>query len=290
MAVEGASWMAEIVKAVKSVPDYQIGENDQLSKDGKSIICTVCHETKRVKKECEVLGTFWGRGENGGCACERKAAEERRRQNEREEFMAFWNGETYLNLLGKRYQEKTFSALKTTDNHAYEAVKEKCMNYADSIEVSLRNGWGMYIFSAQSGNGKTTLLACIRNALIEKQVPVVFIGYSNLIELAGGKGDSTLSWDGLKDVPVLMIDDIGSEDLRKNERRGEWVNSIFDDLIGYRYDNLLCTLFSSNFSIRQLQAVRGYKAKTCDRIVEMATRAYEIQGTSFRGQDWEMKT
>lgn len=289
MAVERTSWMTDLVRIAKSVPDYQLEENDQLSKDENSIICTVCHETKRVKKECEVLGTFWGRSEKGGCACERKAAEERRKQTEREEFMAFWNGEKYLGLLGKRYQEKTFSTLKTVDNPVYETIKEKCMNYADSIEVSLERGYGLYIFSAQSGNGKTTLLACIRNALIEKQVPTIFIGYSNLIELAGNGSDSTLSWNGLKDVPVLMIDDIGSEDLRKNEKRGEWVNSVLDNLIGYRYDNLLCTLFSSNYSIRQLQAVRGYKAKTCDRIVEMATRAYEIQGSSFRGQDWEMK-
>lgn len=289
MAVEATGWMSELVRVAKSAPDYQLGENDQLSKDGKSIICTVCHETKRVKKESEILGVFWGRGENGGCACERKEAEERRKAVEREEFMAFWNGEKYLSLLGKRYQDKTFSTLKTVDNPVYETVKEKCKNYADSIEVSLNKGYGLYIFSAQSGNGKTTLLACIRNALIEKQVPVVFINYSNLVELAGKGADLTLSWNGLKGVPVLMIDDIGSEDLRKNEKRGEWVNNIFEDLIGYRYDNLLCTLFSSNYSIRQLQSVRGYKAKTCDRIVEMATRAYEIQGTSFRGQEWEMK-
>lgn len=289
MAVEGTSWMDEIMETVKSVPDYQIGENDQLSKDGKSVICTVCHETKRVKKETEIFGVYWALTEKGGCACERKAAEERRKQNEREEFMSFWNSERYLNLMGKRYVGKTFDKLPKTSNPDYETVKARCMKYTEAIEISLKKGYGLYIYSAQSGNGKTTLLACIRNALIEKLIPVVFIGYQNLIELAKEGTLDGISYKGAKEVPVLIIDDIGSEDLRRNEARGEWVNGILEKLIDYRHDNLLCTLFSSNYSVAQLQTIRGYRPKTVDRIVELATKRYEIQGDSFRGQEWEMK-
>lgn len=290
VAETGTGWADGIAELVKNVPDYQLKEGDIFSKDGLKIVCSECHEVKRVRKETGLFGVYWALPETGGCACERKAAEEKRRQTEREEFLSFWDSERFLKLMGKRYIGKTFERLVKVDNQSYEAVRDRCEKYVSSIDISLKKGYGLYIFSAQSGNGKTTLLACVRNALIEKQVPTVFIGYNNLIELAKNGELDGISYKGVKEVPVLIIDDIGSEDLRRNEARGEWVNGILEKLIDYRHDNLLCTLFSGNYSIKQLQSIRGYKAKTVDRIVELATKVFEIQGDSFRGQEWEMRT
>ncbi len=289
VAETGTEWLGGIIDLVKKVPDYQLKEGDILSENGLEIICSECHEVKRVKKETEIFGPYWSRPETGGCACERKAAEEKRKLNEKEEYLSFWNSERYQRLMGKRYIGKTFERLTKVDNESYEMVRDKCEKYAQAIDISLKKGYGLYIFSAQSGNGKTTLLACIRNALVEKLIPVVFIGYNNLIEMAKSGELEGVSYKGVKEVPVLIIDDIGSEDLRRNEARGEWVNGILEKLIDYRHDNLLCTLFSSNYSIKQLQSIRGYRAKTVDRIVELSTKVYEIQGDSFRGQEWEMK-
>ena len=287
------SSFGDLVERVKKVPDREMGENEILSDDGSKILCTVCHETKRVRHDSKLFGVYWTKPETGGCKCEREKAEAEKQQNIKDDFMRFWNGEKYLSLMGKRYATKDFSKLvEQKDNPSYQTAKKACMDYVKSYDICLDRGYGIYLYSAQAGNGKSSLLACVRNALIEKLVPTVYINYSDLVSLASDRGNenasTVLSFNGLMSVDVLLIDDIGAEDLRKNANRGSWINGFLYELLDNRYKDCLCTLFSSNYSIRQLQDLRGYDFKTCDRINGASSKAYMITGDSIRGEAWEI--
>lgn len=285
--VTGTNWATELIDSAKKAPAYEVKEDDIVSEDGQRIICPVCHEVKRVKTNTRIFGTYWALY-NGGCACERKEAEERRKAEERERFLSCWNGEKYQRLVGKRYADKTFDQLVKVDNESYEFVRDRCERYVKASDYALDKGLGIYIFSAQFGNGKTTLLACIRNALLDKQIPAVFIKFSDLIELARDGALEGVQYTDILEVPVLLIDDIGNEDLRRNEARGEWINGILEKIVDYRHSGKLCTCFSSNYALDQLQKIRGYKERTIQRIDEMAPKRYVIQCESFRGKDWKI--
>lgn len=291
MEVASNEWFTGLVDLVKSAPSYKPTSTDRISEDGKSIICTVCGQVKRELRDSELFEDWWV-PVNGGCDCERAKAEAEKQKNIRESFMNFWNGKKYLDLLGKRYEHVTFDDLKEIDNKSWQTARKACKDYVDSIEICLAKGYGMYLCSPQAGNGKTTLLACVRNALIEKQVRCVFINYTDLVSLASDRGNenasTVLSFNGLMSVDVLLIDDIGAEDLRKNANRGSWINGFLYELLDNRYKDCLCTLFSSNYSIRQLQDLRGYDFKACDRINGASSKAYMITGDSIRGEAWEI--
>ena len=287
------SSFGDLVERVKKVPDREMGENEILSDDGSKILCTVCHETKRVRHDSKLFGVYWTKPETGGCKCEREKAEAEKQQNIKDDFMRFWNGEKYLSLMGKRYATKDFSKLvEQKDNPSYQTAKKACMDYVKSYDICLDRGYGIYLYSAQAGNGKSSLLACVRNALIEKLVPTVYINYSDLVSLASDRGNenasTVLSFNGLMSVKVLIIDDIGAEDLRRNTNRGSWINGFLYELIDTRYNNCLCTMFSSNYTVEQLQNLRGYDFKVCDRITGASTKTYKITGKSFRGETWEL--
>lgn len=284
-------FFTDLVNAVKSAPAYTPTATDRISEDGKSIVCTVCGKTRKILEDSQIFGDWW-RPVEGGCDCDKARAEEERQRNIREDFMRFWDGEAFRKLLGRRYADVTFDKLVDIKDKSWQDARTACVDYANAIDICVNRGLGFYLYSPQAGTGKTTLLACIRNQLIEKQVKCIFISCLDLMDVASRDGKETQetlpTWDGLKEVPVLIVDDIGAEDLSKSATRGSWANKYLLELFKTRHDNFLSTLFSSNYTVRELQDVRGYDFRLCDRISGLSTKCFKIDGASIRGEKWEL--
>jgi primosomal protein DnaI len=110
---------------------------------------------------------------------------------------------------------------------------------------------GFYLHGAY-GIGKTYLMGAMANALALQGVPVTLIHFPSLaIEMRNAIGAKENVQDKLqtiKQVPILVVDDIGAESL------SAWIR---DDVLGvimeYRMQNELPTFFTSNFSMDQLE-------------------------------------
>ncbi|MFL2019280.1 primosomal protein DnaI [Weissella hellenica] len=110
---------------------------------------------------------------------------------------------------------------------------------------------GMYLHGAY-GIGKTHLMGAMANELAQEGVPVTLIHLpSFVVEVRSVIGTDEQPQDkinAIKQVPILVIDDIGAESLTA------WVR---DDILGvileYRMQNELTTFFTSNFSMKQLE-------------------------------------
>lgn len=109
---------------------------------------------------------------------------------------------------------------------------------------------GLYLCGS-FGVGKTYLLAGVANRLAQKGVQVTLIHMPSFaVEMKGSisKNSTLQKIDEIKKVPVLMMDDIGADQM------SSWFR---DDILGvilqYRMQEGLPTFFSSNFTMEQLQ-------------------------------------
>ena len=102
------------------------------------------------------------------------------------------------------------------------------------------------------GTGKTHLAKASVNWIIGRQDMVVYVTTTELISKArslidSGKSDEYISH--LKQVPYLVIDDLG------REYTTDWIKALFYEIIDYRYNRRLNTMFTSNFTLDELESV-----------------------------------
>jgi DNA replication protein DnaC len=128
----------------------------------------------------------------------------------------------------------------------------------------VESGKGLYLHGSV-GTGKTTALSALAiSYIVHKSIAdirtgehteqlVQFINVPDLLDLIKrGFDNPTISDEAnallerLKHVPLVIFDDIGAE------RPSEWSRERLLTLINYRYDNEMCTFFSSNLTIPEL--------------------------------------
>lgn len=153
------------------------------------------------------------------------------------------------------------------DREGASKVKSIAKNFIVRFDEFQRMGKGLYLYSQTKGSGKTYLACAIGNALIEtKGIGVKFMSTLELLLTIKDtyKKDSEASekdaLNSIKQCPVLILDDIGAE------RATNWVNSIFLNILDYRIENELVTLFTSNTAIESLKL----DERIVNRIYKMA--------------------
>lgn len=260
--------------------DMSLKDDEYLGEDGL-IYCKNCN-TRRSFKSPD--GMFHTR-----CRCKCQEEAERYKNIKIQKAMHFEKAKElrHLSLLGKRYENSSFKNLDMNRPESFVKAVQRCKAFADNWNIVSKQGYGMYIFG-DVGTGKTELTACIANRLINNLVPVVL---TNFLEVSKELRDSYNRDEGetenaiiskLAKVDLLIIDDIGSEKLIKNNNKQSFMQEKIYDIINRRYINNMPTLFTSNYSIQDLINERGLDVKTADRIAEMSNRVIKLDGTSYR--------
>lgn len=91
------------------------------------------------------------------------------------------------------------------------------------------------------------------------------------------KGDYLDALEWLIDDQLLILDDVGSTGLR------EWREEVLFDLIDARYNSMLPTVITSNFT--QAEFKKLYHPRVCDRLFASENTIIEIEdGQSLRPQ------
>lgn len=111
---------------------------------------------------------------------------------------------------------------------------------------------GIYLYGA-AGIGKSYIFMALLNALIDKyQKPCAFISYPDfVIELKMAMNDNDrfkAMIDKLKYVEVLVLDDVGAENISSWNR-----DEILFPILNYRMSSNLLTFMTSNKSLEELE-------------------------------------
>ncbi|MGC4376138.1 primosomal protein DnaI [Fictibacillus sp. Mic-4] len=151
-------------------------------------------------------------------------------------------------FIPKEILEATFDKLHRIDKERKEAIF-----YATQFVTDVCSGKetkGLY-FYGKFGVGKTFLLGAIANKLAERQVQSLIVHTPEFLrEIKNSLSEGTFQekMDLLKKVPVLMLDDIGAENM------SPWIrDEVLGVILQFRMMEKLPTLYSSNFDFDLLQ-------------------------------------
>ena len=254
-----------------------LNPEEEFIKDGE-IYCKKCGGVRtrevigrKVRVLCPCKKTEWEKEQA-------QAAKERAKKD----LLRRTQGLKSASLLTERYVDTTFD--KTEPHGAkFEAVKERCRKYTKVAEQVQERGIGIYLYG-DAGTGKTHLSACMTNELTNALYSVLFTNLGELgrmiKETFGRRGETEASiLRKIREVDFLIIDDIGSERVKKDEA-DLWLQELLFTIVNERYSELKPIIFTSNYSLAEL-AKRGVSVKTIDRIAE-ACEPMELRGESYR--------
>lgn len=260
--------------------NFELQPNEYI-KDGM-IYCSVCNQKKLF------VGHNWmGQKIARRCVCEcfQKEEQKKKEEEEKRKKLARIENLKTRSLIDERYKDKTFNDLDL-NNDSFKKAFTRCKKYCEIAEEILNKGYGIYLWG-NSGTGKTLLTACMANYLMDKEYTVLFTDFFEILKAIRGtfNNKSNETDDdiikNISEVDFLFIDDLGTESLAKNSGDNFTQDKIFE-IINKRYNKKKPTIFSSNYSIKDLVGSRNFMYKTVDRINEMSNAVIEIKGDSYR--------
>ena len=220
------------------------------------------------------------------CQCLREKAEAERKREEARKRMEEFNQRKKLALLGERYKNLMFKDAAITE--ANRDVYIRCKNYVEKSQEIYAHNIGLYIYGDNS-SGKTFLTACMCNELVWKGYRCI---YTNLASILG-EIRSSYDGNGMGECELLrklqffdfaFIDDLGKEFLGRefNAASSKWAEEKLFEVLNARYNAKKPTIFSSNYSIKELASTLNLDNAIVARIDEMATRVLKLEGDDFR--------
>lgn len=178
-----------------------------------------------------------------------------------------------LSLQGKtvngfkmEYYSTDKTDLETGKSH-YElamVAKDAAIDYVKNFIKYSKKGVGLYIYYPETGTGKTHLAVAVLSAIIKMYgVSGAFTVENQLFtEIKNGYSKSKSQTapgndikKALKDVDVLMLDDIGKE------KKTEWIASTTFEIIDSRITNGKISIFTSNYSLQGLRRDEHTKSR-----------------------------
>lgn len=181
----------------------------------------------------------------------------------------------------KYVKEACLDNVYKTDKNRFTVINY-LMDFLDDYEAH-KECKGLYLHG-NFGCGKTYLIASIFNELARKGYKSAIIFWPEFLRQAF-YDDFSEKFDYVKQVPLLLIDDIGAEGLTAWNR-----DEILCPLLQYRMDNNLVTFFTSNLNLKELEShlsnskndVDEVKAKRIISRIEQLTKELEMISENLR--------
>lgn len=153
----------------------------------------------------------------------------------------------YVYKRGQHFQWEYYG-----DGEEIEIIKKIANAFVSRYPEFRRSGRGLYICSQTKGSGKTLLVCCLANEIMERyNVVVKFMQVLDYIELVKKKGEGVTEAaaeqkKSLRECSLLILDDIGVQ-----TEKQEWINNALFSLVDERYRNMLPTIYTSNLPLER---------------------------------------
>ena len=157
----------------------------------------------------------------------------------------------YLDNIDLYEVPKKIKEARMKDIYIDDSSRIKIIKYLNCFYDNYPNDVkGLYL-SGNFGSGKTYIIAALLNSLAKKGICsaiVYFPEFLRSLKSSFDNGSYSDRFDYIKKVPILLIDDIGAENVTAWGR-----DEVLGTILQYRMDNDLVTFFTSNLNIDELE-------------------------------------
>ena len=202
--------------------------------------CEKCHDTGRIYRDNHYLI----------CSCAKNDL--RKRKQKTGNLPLHLQNATFSNANLNYYE----TDLITDSGMNYRENAQKVYSLASSFVQrfnSERLNRGL-IIEGPIGSGKSYLLGCIANGLIDRGINFRYIVYSDLLQKIRStynqnnpENDEQQILSTVQQIPVLLIDDLGTE------KATEFASSTLYQIIDRRYREEKPIILSTNYSVKNLK-------------------------------------
>lgn len=162
--------------------------------------------------------------------------------------------------LPKELQEASFKNIYKDDKARLPIIKY-FKEFMDSYKKE-KKGKGLYL-TGSFGSGKTYLITALFNELAKKGVKSALVYYPELLRSlkASFSSDYEERFNYIKKVPLLLLDDIGAENVTAWSR-----DEVLGPILQYRMDENLPTFFTSNLTLDELESNLSITSSATDKV------------------------
>lgn len=224
---------------------------------------------------CQDTGVVNGRP----CSCEQRRWLENRFQGAR--LPERLRDQTFTNFSLEWYAADRKTPLGISEQQNAREVLIACRTFVARVMESPRQAPSLFI-SGGTGLGKTFLCSSICHALAENGVVSLYTTYSDLIndikagfDVSSSGKDSGNLLDLAREVPVLILDDLGAEYITEFS-----VRCLFD-IVNHRRNENLPLVISSNLTLPEIAA--RYDERIASRLLEVCLPVL-LYGDDIRGR------
>ncbi|MHC1785905.1 MAG: ATP-binding protein [Christensenellales bacterium] len=186
--------------------------------------------------------------------------------------------QTFENYDDSVYPQKLLPGTQTSQRAYTRWLREQCETWADALPETPRKALLLF---GKSGLGKTYLLRCVGERAASRGVQTLILTANTLLNQIRKQYFSRDTQEDplYRDIPLLLIDDLGTEPLWENIT----VEQLFA-LLDYRLARGLHTLISTNLSLTEL------KARYTERISSRLMDDRVCQRLQFLGEDVRLRS
>jgi len=183
----------------------------------------------------------------------------------------------YQRQQGARQVEQTFDNFRVPPKGGSRDARDAAHAWTDARATFI---W-LLIYGG-TGNGKSHLCNAALRALLGRGVSARLTTAATILQaLRTGIQDHTADerMQGYQQVPTLIIDDLGAGMKHPEERGSEWEWARLEEILVYRYENVLPTMCTTNLQPSELpeRIASRFNDTAMSRIVHNA-------GGDYRGQ------
>ena len=189
------------------------------------------------------------------CAKGRSMFEQWKKEPVQQENFRAWKQEKIERAIKLSGVDGVFENIRLSDIRSESSLAKSCLKYVENWEKIKPMGGGYY-FWGNVGAGKTFIASALANELIKtKMVEVLFIRMPEAAKRVKKtfdsqvKSEDTKIFDRMKEVELLVIDDLGVEKI------SEWLIDEMYQIIDFRWRNKKPMIVTSNRSLEELAKV-----------------------------------
>jgi DNA replication protein DnaC len=177
--------------------------------------------------------------------------------------------------IGLNYQRLTWDDLSSVPTD----VVNQIMDYAVNAARNIAAGRSLFLWSPDSGTGKTLLLTLLIKTLMAQGVEAHFSQFNDIVDLHTSSWRDQAERDQwnrrVRNVDVLGLDDMGKE----YKGRAEIVEPMLDQVIRSRVSDAAPVAITTNWTPEQLR--QGYGGYVMSLLSE-STIFIEVPGSNYR--------